>query len=239
MQGVPLTHTPLTHRHPSQHILHLDLNDSFKACRKPQKMLNWHERTCKNPEITFYPSLGVPCCHSCGVFASIESEVDESHDELTIPKALKRSEMQLSWPPSVSYAENVYLDDPEGMTEKALLSELNQKSQDETESTNQSLSFLPSSASAVHASESLQLKSTYEPLQESRIRVLCPLPGQFGDYLHGHFEIIHVQDDSGPGQRLAGGFSVVEGQESTRTYEAVSYTWANRQGDRRRKKSFL
>ncbi|KAM5383813.1 hypothetical protein ACJZ2D_001802 [Fusarium nematophilum] len=207
-------------------------------------MLNWHESHCRKPHIY---SLEVPYCLNCTASAPVESGVDELQDELELPNTPKRSAMRLKWPPSVSYRENAFLEDPDGSLHKALYAQLG-GDYDEAESGGQALSR-PCSDIAVQTSgqsSSGPQKDIYEPLRDARIRILRLQPGQSGDLLHADFEIIHLRredPDSEPGPTpeppLIPSDENQENDKSSTSYEAISYTWANSLGERKKNKAIF
>lgn len=138
--------------------------------------------------------------------------------------------MQLRWPPSVSYQENVYPDDHAGSLHRALCAQVDRMR------TIQESGQYTHGASPGAGIESSQapppepINTGYGPLHGTTIRILRLLPGGHEDPLHGHFELIHLRHQD-PRSGEPGAISVGD-EESPTPYEAVSYTWANSLGDR-------
>ncbi|KAF5681388.1 heterokaryon incompatibility het-6 [Fusarium denticulatum] len=196
-------------------------------------MDNWHTAQCTKPDIAVFPGLNVPACMNCGEICPSHRADNKHNDELQIPSASRRSAMQLNWPPSMSYQNYAYSDDPDGSLHKALASLVDQEWCDKETEKRASCSPVIKTAQG----PSLQAdKTSYESLDGTKIRVLRLHKGRFGDCLHGDFETVSLQNrDTEPeepeeqeGRRT---IASDEGENAT-SYEAVSYTWAKGNGKR-------
>ncbi|KAF5707133.1 heterokaryon incompatibility het-6 [Fusarium globosum] len=190
-------------------------------------MDNWHATRCKKSDIAVFPGLNVPACMSCGEICPSHRADNKNNDELQIPSAGKRSTMQLNWPPSTSYQNYAYSHDPDGSLHKALASLADQEWCDKETDKHTSCSSIIKTAQAI----SLQaIKTSYESLDGTKIRVLRLHKGHFGDCLHGDFETVSLQSrdmESEESETTPSG-----ARESVVSYEAVSYTWAKGNGKR-------
>ncbi|TXB97060.1 hypothetical protein FocTR4_00011837 [Fusarium oxysporum f. sp. cubense] len=190
-------------------------------------MDNWHTAQCTKPDIAIFPGLNVPACMNCGGICPSDRADNKQNDELQIPSAGKRSAMQLNWPPSMSYQSYAYRDDPDGSLHKALASQVDQEWCDKEPGKHTPCSSIIKTAQTPSSQVS---KTSYEPLDSTKIRVLRLYKGHFGDCLHGEFETISLQNqDAGPEEPE---MISSDGMEHPTPYEAVSYTWAKGNGKR-------
>ncbi|KAL5590981.1 hypothetical protein FOBRF1_014538 [Fusarium oxysporum] len=190
-------------------------------------MDNWHTAQCTKPDIAIFPGLNVPACMNCGGICPSDRADNKHNDELQIPSAGKRSAMQLNWPPSMSYQSYAYRDDPDGSLHKALASQVDQEWCDKEPGKHTPCSSIIKTAQTPSSQVS---KTSYEPLDGTKIRVLRLYKGHFGDCLHGEFETISLQNqDAGPEEPE---LISSDGMEHPTPYEAVSYTWAKGNGKR-------
>ncbi|RSL53138.1 hypothetical protein CEP54_010545 [Fusarium duplospermum] len=146
----------------------------------------------------------------------------------------KPSAMQLRWPPSVAYQERAYSYDPDGSLHRALRVQVDRMrtNKEPDEDTHHSSSETGIASCQTPPPE--PRNTSYGPLHGTVIRILRLVPGGQQDPLHGHFELIHLQDQdpgSGEPEEISRG-----DKESPTPYEAVSYTWANSLGDREKRK---
>ncbi|KAF5594061.1 heterokaryon incompatibility het-6 [Fusarium pseudoanthophilum] len=190
-------------------------------------MDNWHIARCARPDVTFVPDLGVPVCGSCGEICPAHNAGNKHNDELLIPSASKRSAMQLKWPPSMSYQKDAYSEDPDGSLHKSLASLLDQEKYDKEADNPASCSSVIKTAQTPSPKV---IKTSYESLDGTKIRVLRLHKGRFGDCLHGDFEIVSLQNQDAESEEPA--TIPTDGEENATSYEAVSYTWAKGNGRR-------
>ncbi|KAF4339010.1 heterokaryon incompatibility het-6 [Fusarium beomiforme] len=190
-------------------------------------MDSWHTAECKKPDITVFPGLGLPSCMNCGGMCPPRKVDNKCNNELKIPQAGKRSDMQLKWPPSMSYQDHAYQNDPDGSLHNALISELDKgwcdKGADQR--------MLPSSiTNSSQPPASQGSKTSYETLDGTTIRILRLSKGRFGDCLHGNFETVSLEGENAEHEET----QVVLSNEKKKniSYEAVSYTWAKGNGKR-------
>ncbi|KAF5530184.1 heterokaryon incompatibility het-6 [Fusarium napiforme] len=189
-------------------------------------MDNWHTSQCARPDVTFVPDLGVPVCGSCGKICP-PHHANKDKDELQIPSAGRRSAMQLKWPPSMSYQNYAYSDDPDGSLHKSLASLIDQGWCDKETDKHSSGSSVIKTAQTPSSQVS---KTSYESLHGTEIRVLRLRKGRFGDCLRGDFEIVSLQNQDSESEEPE--TIPLDGGGNAASYEAVSYTWAKGNGKR-------
>ncbi|EWG54916.1 hypothetical protein FVEG_17421 [Fusarium verticillioides 7600] len=193
-------------------------------------MDNWHTAQCTKPDIAVFPGINVPACMNCGEICPSHRTDNKHNDELQIPSAGRRSTMQLKWPPSMSYQNHAYSEDPDGSLHKSLASLVDQEWCDNETDKRSSCSSVIKTAQTPSSQVS---KTSYEPLDGTKIRILRLHKGRFGDCLHGDFEAVSLRVRDGESKEPETRGS--DGRENAPPYEAVSYTWAK--GNGRREKS--
>ncbi|KAF5703939.1 heterokaryon incompatibility het-6 [Fusarium mundagurra] len=190
-------------------------------------MDKWHKPQCKKPDIAICSGLNVPTCKNCGEICPSHRADNKRNDELQIPSAGRRSAMQLKWPPSMSYQNYAYSDDPDGLLHKSLASLVDQEWCDKETDKHSSCSSVIKTAQT----PSLQASQTsYEPLDGTKIRILRLHKGRFGDCLHGDFETVSLQNRDTESDEPE--TTTSDTRENATLYEAVSYTWAKWNGKR-------
>ncbi|KAF5624776.1 heterokaryon incompatibility het-6 [Fusarium sp. NRRL 25303] len=190
-------------------------------------MDNWHATQCKKSDIAVFPGLNVPACMNCGEICPSHGADNKLSDELQIPSAGKRSAMQLNWPPSMPYQNYAYSHDPNGSLHKALVSLVDQEWCDKEAAKHTSCSSILKTAQTASSQAS---KTSYESLDDTKIRVLRLHKGHFGDCLHGDFETASLRHRDVESEEPE--VTPSDAREDAASYEAVSYTWANGNGKR-------
>ncbi|KAF5596715.1 heterokaryon incompatibility het-6 [Fusarium pseudocircinatum] len=190
-------------------------------------MDNWHTTQCTKPDIAVFPGLNVPACMNCGEVCPSHREDNKRNDELQIPSAGRRSAMKLKWPPSMSYQNYAYSDDPDGSLHKSLDSLVDQDWCDKETDKHRSCSSVIKTAQTPCLQAS---KTSYEPLDGTKIRILRLHKGYFGGCLHGDFENVSLQNRDTESDEPE--TTTSDTRENATLYEAVSYTWAKGNGKR-------
>ncbi|KAM0501043.1 hypothetical protein ACHAP8_004770 [Fusarium lateritium] len=195
-------------------------------------MLYWHSVNCLRPDVVIYEGLGVPVCMNCGEMAQ-PLDVEKDHqDELDIPHCPKRSDMRLSWPPSVSYSDDPYRHDKGRSLRKALEQHLEQLCTQSGVDDVTTHSLLPRVFDLQWALASSANTPVYEMLGGTEIRVLKLSRGQFESPLHGHLETIKLHSDEA--QTEESRILLSDNDEDRTLYEAISYTWSTISGNRQK-----
>ncbi|KAL5589317.1 hypothetical protein FOVSG1_011184 [Fusarium oxysporum f. sp. vasinfectum] len=190
-------------------------------------MDNWHTAQCTKPDVAIFPGLDVPACMNCGEICPSDRADNKHNDELQIPSVGKRSAMQLNWPPSITYQNYAYRDDPDGSSNKALVALVDQEWCNQEPDKHRPCSSIIKTAQTPSSQIS---KTSYESLDGTKIRVLRLYKGHFGDCLHGEFETISLQNQDAEPEEPE--MISSDGMEKSMSYEAVSYTWAKGNGKR-------
>ncbi|CAF3504471.1 unnamed protein product [Fusarium graminearum] len=195
-------------------------------------MHNWHSSNCGRPDVVVYEGLGVPVCMDCGEMAQPFDVGKDHQDELDIPNGPKRSAMRLNWPPSVPYSDDAYQHDKGKSLSKAIEQYLEQL-YCQKRTGNATAHSLPSeSFDRPQDQASSGIKSTYIPLQGTKIRVLRLSRGRFGSPLHGNLETINLHNEEPKTEEP--GILRVDDDQDRMPYEAISYTWATISGNRQK-----
>ncbi|KAK4204674.1 heterokaryon incompatibility protein-domain-containing protein [Triangularia verruculosa] len=187
---------------------------------------SWHAPTCRKADVSL--TDGIPFCMSCGSLGSLDdSEPSETPPAIPILHG-KRSDMSLSWPCSVKYAARCTDQDGHdlGHVLQSIIAEL-EPSVDmaDNPSTNiskrEDVSTCPTMPNATSSTTKLQ-NAIYETTlassdQHRRIRLLRLSPGAGAAPLHGNLKTYQLAYNP--------------------EYEALSYTWADANGNANRTKN--
>ncbi|KAF0326023.1 hypothetical protein GQ607_006841 [Colletotrichum asianum] len=164
-------------------------------------MINWHSSACRRPDVMFLDDIGAPSCLNCGEIGAID-EAPSANAPNNPPETPQRAGFELRWPASLSFTEDGSGND---------------------DSTEQSKPNCPAAGEMFVAGETLRATdvgkhttasaemSFYEPLHARKIRILQLLPGEYGDPVRCNIRTVDLQFKP--------------------EYEALSYTWADSNGD--------
>ncbi|KAK2033922.1 hypothetical protein LX32DRAFT_648877 [Colletotrichum zoysiae] len=169
-------------------------------------MFNWHEPTCRNPDVVFPDGLDVPYCQSCGETAAVDKAKNEALDG-TPSQPPSNANFELRWPSSLPFVE---VDEASHLAVDGELPTTEIGSSSTTTDQDQQSSFDLVPAKAVSPGGA-SVASSYESLFARRIRILRLLPGAYGDPIRGDLRTVDLA--------------------SKPEYEALSYTWADQSGD--------
>ncbi|RGP59170.1 heterokaryon incompatibility protein het-6, partial [Fusarium sporotrichioides] len=194
-------------------------------------MHSWHSSNCGRPDVVIYEGLGVPVCMDCGEMAQSLDVRKDHQDELDIPDSPNRSEMRLTWPPSVPYSDDAYRYDKDGSLQKALEQHLEQLyCQNASDATTHSPLSEPNDLPWDQTSSGI--KPVYKPLMGTKIRVLKLSRGRFESPLHGTLETIELDSEQPKAEELS--TLLLDDNQNRTLYEAISYTWATISGNRQK-----
>jgi hypothetical protein len=168
----------------------------------------------------------------CGEMAQAFDVGKDHKDELDIPHAPKRSAMQLTWPPSVSYSAEAYLYGQDRSLCKALELYLEQLCCENRPGDSTAHSRPSKSIDLSWDQASSGIRPVYKPLRGTKIRILKLSRGRFENPIHGNLETIDLHHEE-PKTEVSS-ILLVDNDRNHTPYEAVSYTWATISGDRRK-----
>ncbi|KAK1984407.1 hypothetical protein LZ30DRAFT_747930 [Colletotrichum cereale] len=143
-------------------------------------MFNWHEPTCRNPDVVFLDGLNVPYCQSCGEIAAVDNDKNGALDGTPFQPPSK-AKFELCWPSSLPFVEEddaTCLDVDDGLPTVEISSASNKTDQAQPSS----FDSVPANAGSLGGGSAASL---YEPLFARKIRILRLLPGAYGDPIRG------------------------------------------------------
>lgn len=184
------------------------------------EMSRWHKSTCREPVV--HPRNTIPFCSTCGESAVWNTAPGKAPGKAPgippLPKPLKDGKFQLRWPSSVSYADS---NDDDGSLDVA------NSSPDVSFGRSHTATVLPglqegniptpnpqAEPEAAPAPLCSPSQTVYAPLSKNRvkeIRLLRLLKGSLDDPIYGELAIAPLQDQM--------------------AFTALSYTWADEDGD--------
>ncbi|KAK3320640.1 heterokaryon incompatibility protein-domain-containing protein [Cercophora scortea] len=189
-------------------------------------MTSWHETSCNRPDVCLVD--GTPFCMSCGSLASLDDfDYSQAPSGLPIPSAT-RANLGLSWPSSVKYGNTCIGTNGEDITNQVTetVAGLGSFSGDH-------MNISPPDSPALIEADPWRLESempAHKPHAQDRtradpssgligtdqIRLLRLSKGQASEPFHGILQVVHLKYFP--------------------EYEALSYTWADENGDANRRK---
>lgn len=176
-------------------------------------MSRWHKPTCREPNV--HPRSSIAVCSTCGGSAVWNPAPGKAPGIPPLPKPPKDGIFNLWWPSSVSYADSTGNGDSSNVADSSAGVSVQGLNQTETRAvpagSTPSPQAQPEAASASRCSPS---RIGYAPLSKDHvkeIRLLRLFKGSLDDAIHGELVIAPLQD------RMA--------------FTALSYTWADEDGD--------
>ncbi|KAF4821108.1 Heterokaryon incompatibility protein 6, OR allele [Colletotrichum siamense] len=169
-------------------------------------MINWHATDCRRPDVLFLDDLGAPSCLNCGEIGTVDRPENSGSTVGSSLEQRLRADFDLCWPSSLPFVDDASRED--GLTGVALTTDL--KIPDNTGKN--VASVIGEDSNTVDDDAFVETKTPlYEPLYGRKIRLLKLLPGKYHDPLRCNLQIVDLQFKP--------------------EYEALSYTWADSNGD--------
>ena len=191
---------------------------------------SWHAQSCVGPKVVIDADKR-PACGTCGRVFRRGPRIDSRASAASGLPSYKPQQSRLRWPPSIPYSDALQFQERPHTPITASGSDDNGKYSDlipawtEVKPAALSLPQNPSSelyaqqthveynVAAVATASAATPVLTHPALVQGRlIRILRLSPGQGDDPVHGVLEIVRLDDNP--------------------QYDALSYTWADEQGDR-------
>lgn len=177
-------------------------------------MSRWHKSTCREPNV--HPRNSIAVCSTCGGSAVWNPAPGKAPGIPPLPKPPKDGKFHLWWPSSVSYADST--GDGDSLNGASFSADISVQGSHQTQaravpaSSTPNPQAQPEAASATLCSPS---QIVYAPLGNKdhvkEIRLLRLFQGSLDDAIHGELVIAQLQDQM--------------------AFTALSYTWADEEGD--------